>query len=117
LHAREANQIRQWCDQRLEGATGVFGAAPKSEAEPVIDMKTLHAKIGELAPETDFLSGALGKAGLLCRCALAYAWIRESGAQKMNDRTSKLSVSRLAGVLGISGGGVIASLARSRTPI
>jgi putative transposase len=27
----------------------VFGAAPKSEAEPVIDVKTLHAKIGELA--------------------------------------------------------------------
>ena len=27
--------------------------------------KTLHAKIGELALENDFLSGALGKAGLL----------------------------------------------------
>jgi transposase len=31
----------------------------------VIDMKTLHAKLGELALENDFLSGALGKAGLL----------------------------------------------------
>ena len=28
-------------------------------------MKTLHAKIGELTLENDFLSGALGKAGLL----------------------------------------------------
>lgn len=65
MHAREANQIKQWRDQLLEGATGVFGAAPKSEAEPVIDVKTLHAKIGELALENDFLSGALGKAGLL----------------------------------------------------
>jgi hypothetical protein len=43
--------------------------------------------------------------------------MRESGAQKMIDRTSKLSVSREAGVLGISGGGVIASRARSLTPI
>ena len=28
-------------------------------------IKALHAKIGELALENDFLSGALGKAGLL----------------------------------------------------
>jgi transposase len=62
---REANQIKQWRDQLLEGATGVFGDGPKAEAEPAIDVKTLHAKIGELALENDFLSGALGKAGLL----------------------------------------------------
>ena len=37
----------------------------KAEPEPVIDVKTLHAKIGELTLENDFLSGALGKAGLL----------------------------------------------------
>jgi transposase len=30
-----------------------------------IDVKTLHAKIGELTLENDFLSGALTKAGLL----------------------------------------------------
>jgi transposase-like protein len=42
-------RIKQWRDQLLEGATVVFGAAPKSETEPVIDVKTLHAKIGELA--------------------------------------------------------------------
>lgn len=59
------NQIKQWRDRLLEGATGVFGAAVKPDAEPVIDVKTLHAKIGELALENDFLSGALGKAGLL----------------------------------------------------
>jgi transposase len=28
-------------------------------------VKTLHAKIGELTLKNDFLSGALGKAGLL----------------------------------------------------
>jgi transposase len=59
------NQIKQWRDQLLEGATGVFGQAPKAEQEPTIDVKTLHAKIGELTLETEFLSGALGKAGLL----------------------------------------------------
>ena len=28
------NQIKQWRDQLLEGATGVFGEAPKAEPEP-----------------------------------------------------------------------------------
>src|SRR6056297_752958 len=59
------NQIKQWRDQLLEGATGVFGDSLKAEPEPVIDVKTLHAKIGEQTLENDFLSGALGKAGLL----------------------------------------------------
>ena len=59
------NQIKQWRDQLLVGATGVFGEAPKADAEPAIDVKTLHVKIGELTLENDFLSGALGKAGLL----------------------------------------------------
>jgi len=29
-----------------------------------VDIKTLHAKIGELTLENDFLAGAIGKAGL-----------------------------------------------------
>ena len=48
------NQIKHWRDQLLEGATGVFGEAAKAEPEPVIDVKTLHTKIGELTPENDF---------------------------------------------------------------
>jgi len=61
-----ANQIRQWKDQLLEGASGVFGAERKAEAaQPAIDVKTLHAKIGELTLENDFLAGALSKAGML----------------------------------------------------
>jgi transposase len=74
------NQIKQWRDQLLEGATGVFGDGPKAEPEPVIDVKTLHAKIGDLTLENDApqglrgptgatvsaaMSGALGNAGLL----------------------------------------------------
>ena len=61
-----ANQIKQWKDQLLEGATDVFGGEHKPEAATsAVDIKTLHAKIGELTLENDFLSGALGKAGLL----------------------------------------------------
>ena len=56
------NQIKQWRDQLLEAATGVFGAPAKAELEPSVDVKTLHAKIGELTLENDFLSGALGNA-------------------------------------------------------
>jgi transposase len=49
----------------LDGAEGVFGSgAPHGEAAPV-DLKALHAKIGELALENDFLEGALIKAGML----------------------------------------------------
>ena len=60
------NQITTWRGQLLAGAAGVFGASP-SEASAVapVDLKSLHAKIGELTLENDFLSGALGKAGML----------------------------------------------------
>lgn len=59
------NQIKQWKDQLLEGAVGVFGGEARADAAPAVDLKDLHAKIGQLALENDFLSGALGKAGLL----------------------------------------------------
>ncbi len=59
------NQIKQWRNQFLEGATGVFGETPKGDPVPKVNVKTLHAKIGELTLENDFLSGSLGKAGLL----------------------------------------------------
>jgi transposase-like protein len=60
------NQISVWRDQLLKSASDLFGDAEKSAAAaPAIDVKTLHAKIGELTLENDFLSGALGKAGLL----------------------------------------------------
>ncbi len=60
------NQITNWKAQLLEGAAGVFGSgAASAEAAPAVDLKALHAKIGELALENDFLAGALGKAGML----------------------------------------------------
>ena len=57
------NQITQWKAQLLEGAADVFGGEARSEAS--VDLKSLHAKIGELTLENDFLEGALSKAGLL----------------------------------------------------
>src|SRR5712671_1497105 len=44
-----SNQITQWKAQLLEGAAGVFGAEARPEpAAPAVDLKSLHAKIGEL---------------------------------------------------------------------
>jgi len=57
------NQITQWKSQLLERSADVFGGG--ESREPVIDVKALHAKIGELTLENDFLEGALTKAGLL----------------------------------------------------
>ncbi len=59
-----SNQITQWKSQLLERAGVVFESSGHQEASP-IDIKALHAKIGELTLETDFLEGALTKAGLL----------------------------------------------------
>jgi transposase len=60
------NQITQWKSQLQEGAAGVFGSVAGGGAKtPPVDVKSLHAKIGELTLENDFLEGALGKAGLL----------------------------------------------------
>ena len=56
------NQITDWRRQLLEHAPEAFGAA--QAVEPV-DLAPLHAKIGQLALENDFLEGALTKAGLL----------------------------------------------------
>jgi len=56
------NVITKWKRQLLEGAPAVFGEGEK-EKEGEADVAKLHAKIGELTMECDFLSGALGRAG------------------------------------------------------
>ena len=56
------NQITQWKGELLERAAEVFASATdKREQGP--DIKSLHAKIGQLALENDFLAGALGRVG------------------------------------------------------
>jgi transposase-like protein len=56
------NQITEWKRQLGERAADVFGGT--AVAEPV-DLKVLHAKIGQLTLENDFLESALNKVGLL----------------------------------------------------
>ena len=82
------NQIATWKDQLLEGAADVFergGNGGTSTSE--IDVKSLHAKIGELVLENDFLQRALGKKAMI-------------------DRNHKLSLTQQAALLGISRGSV-----------
>ncbi len=55
------NQIAEWKKQLLEKAPEVFDKGRSSQKAP--DIKELHAKIGQLAMENDFLSGALGRIG------------------------------------------------------
>ena len=56
-----ANQIVEWKKQLLERAPEIFDKGKPSQ-EP--DVKELHAKIGQLAMENDFLAGALGRIGV-----------------------------------------------------
>ncbi len=49
------NQITTWKAQLVGGAAEVFGSEPKAGlAAPAIDVKTLHARIGELTSTNDF---------------------------------------------------------------
>jgi len=64
LHDVHPNQITDWKSQLLARAADVFGGEVRAE-ESAVDLKGLHAKIGQLTLENDFLSGALTKAGLL----------------------------------------------------
>ena len=52
------NQITEWKKQLLERASEIFDKEKRSEGP---DVKELHAKIGQLAMENDFLSVALGR--------------------------------------------------------
>ena len=59
------NQVTTWKAQLEGGAAEVFGAGTGTPHEAPVDVKALHAKIGELTLKNYFLEGALTKAGLL----------------------------------------------------
>ena len=58
------NQITAWKQQLENRSAELFGKTSEPEIS-TDDIKTLHAKIGQLTLENDFLGGALTKAGLL----------------------------------------------------
>jgi transposase len=55
------NLVTLWKNQLLENASGAFGGGKAAKAEP--DIKAMHAKIGQLTLENDFLESALERVG------------------------------------------------------
>ncbi len=55
------NQIQMWKKQLMQGAENVFDKGRAVAKNQDSELKDLHAKIGELSMEKDFLSKALGR--------------------------------------------------------
>ena len=53
------NQITDWKKQLLENISGVFTDRTETKRDHDAEVKELHAKIGQLTLENDFLSKAL----------------------------------------------------------
>lgn len=54
------NQIQDWKKRLVEGAEDLFGGDPIKARHNEQEVEKLHAKIGQLAMENDFLSKVLG---------------------------------------------------------
>ena len=55
------NQVTSWKKELLDGVAIVFGGDPGESAVDQEKLRELHAKIGELTVERDFLAHALGR--------------------------------------------------------
>jgi transposase-like protein len=55
------NQIQDWKKKLLSGAEEVFGEGSGAPASEALEVDKLHAKIGRLTMENDFLAKALGR--------------------------------------------------------
>jgi len=56
-----ANQVKQWKEQLIAQSSEVFDSKDEARKAGEADVEKLHAKIGQLALENDFLSKALGR--------------------------------------------------------
>ena len=55
------NQINEWRRQLLENADAIFGSQQDKQKMDEAQLKDLHAKIGQLTLENDFLAKVLGR--------------------------------------------------------
>jgi transposase-like protein len=55
-HRIHPTQVTAWKRQAIEGLTGVFSDKVRKAGNKDVEIKELHAKIGQLAVENDFLS-------------------------------------------------------------
>jgi transposase len=61
-HGLHQAMISTWRKQAVDGMASVFsGKAEASEASQQVDVEKLHAKIGQLLVERDFLAKASGR--------------------------------------------------------
>ena len=62
-HSVHPNQVSHWKRQAWEGLAGIFEARPSAGAQrqAAATVEALHAKIGKLVVERDFLKTALGR--------------------------------------------------------
>jgi transposase len=58
-HQVHPNQISAWKRQAVDGMADVFSRGGKASGPSEAEIKELHAKIGRLAVENDFLSQGL----------------------------------------------------------
>lgn len=56
-----ANQISTWKKELLENAAMIFSSESQSGKDNSEEMDKLHAKIGQLTMENDFLAKVLGR--------------------------------------------------------
>jgi len=58
-HQVHPNQVSTWKRQAMEGLADVFAKGGQASSPSEAEMKDLHAKIGRLAVENDFLAQGL----------------------------------------------------------
>ncbi|AWV03044.1 IS3 family transposase [Burkholderia sp. JP2-270] len=83
------DQITEWKRQLQERAADVFGAAGMPSSEPPVDLKALHAEIGQLTLEKGFFRRSAHQGGIAER-------------KTMIDRTHALPVSQQTRLVGIA---------------